>query len=144
MTHCRRVLDRFGYATRAGLRLHSVSLALAALSLARGEYADRTGGVNEILSPVSSLTLEPLSAMTFETLKVEADKATRHLPAKAVCVRYGIVERTLARWLADESLAFPKPMIVHGRRYFDEAEIEAFERAQAGKAAARAKTPEAA
>ena len=49
----------------------------------------------------------------------------RLLPAKQVLARYGgIVDRTLARGLNDPKLNFPKPLIVNGRRYFDEAKLE--------------------
>jgi len=63
----------------------------------------------------------------------------RLLPAKKVLARYSIVDRTLNRWLLDEKMNFPKPIIVNNRRYFDERELEAWER---GRVAA--KTPVAA
>jgi hypothetical protein len=37
-----------------------------------------------------------------------------------------IHRRTLARWVLDEALKFPKPIIFHGRWAFIAAEIEAF------------------
>jgi len=60
----------------------------------------------------------------------------RLLPAKQVTVRYGIVGRTLDRWLADDALRFPHPLIINKRRYFDEVELEAWERSRAAGRAA--------
>ncbi len=53
------------------------------------------------------------------------------LPARDVLRRYGIVDRTLDRWLGKESLNFPQPLIINRRRYFRLAEIEAWERDRA-------------
>jgi hypothetical protein len=47
-------------------------------------------------------------------------------PARAVCKHFNIVSRTLSRWLANEEVDFPRPMIVNGRRYFVPREIEDF------------------
>ncbi|WP_027154434.1 helix-turn-helix domain-containing protein [Mesorhizobium sp. WSM2561] len=58
-----------------------------------------------------------------------------YLTAKQVLARYHITDMTLWRWLADHALAFPKPMTVNRRRYFLEADIVAWERARATKAA---------
>ncbi|MER8625551.1 helix-turn-helix domain-containing protein [Mesorhizobium sp. M1143] len=58
-----------------------------------------------------------------------------YLTAKQVLARYHITDMTLWRWLADETLAFPKPMAVNRRRYFLEADLVAWERARAAKAA---------
>ena len=58
----------------------------------------------------------------------------RHLPAKRVCDRFDISKMTLWRWLKDEKLTFPRPIVMNGRRYFNEQEIEAL--ADGRKAAA--------
>jgi len=58
------------------------------------------------------------------------------LPAALVWRRYGKTDRTLARWLQDESLGFPRPLIIRSRRYFKEAELVEWERLQASKAKA--------
>jgi hypothetical protein len=55
-------------------------------------------------------------------------RAAKKLPARKVCERYEICDRTLDRWVADPKLNFPKPMIVNKRRYFDEGELDAFDR----------------
>ncbi|MDF0488828.1 hypothetical protein PX554_11865 [Sphingomonas sp. H39-1-10] len=48
--------------------------------------------------------------------------------------RYGRCGRTIARWLEDPRVAFPKPaMLINGRRYWSLKAIEAWEREQAAK-----------
>jgi hypothetical protein len=42
----------------------------------------------------------------------------RRLPAKAVARRYGVVVRTIDRWLDNPKLGFPKPEVVNNRRYW--------------------------
>lgn len=49
------------------------------------------------------------------------------LSSRAVCEHFGIVPRTLHRWVADRELAFPKPLIVKRRQYWRPREIEDFE-----------------
>lgn len=58
-----------------------------------------------------------------------------YLPAKQVCERYGITDRTLDRWLADPVMEFPRPMVVNNRRYFPELELTRWERKRAARAA---------
>jgi hypothetical protein len=53
------------------------------------------------------------------------------LPASTVWSRYGVVDRTLDRWLANETLGFPKPLVINGRRYFRERELAEWERKRA-------------
>ena len=56
-------------------------------------------------------------------------------PARKVCARYDIVDRTLDRWLADPAMDFPRPIVINARRYFSEPELIAWERRRAGKVA---------
>lgn len=53
------------------------------------------------------------------------------LPARLVWTRFGVTDRTLDRWLIDPKLAFPRPILIRGRRYFFLDEIEQWERGQA-------------
>lgn len=54
------------------------------------------------------------------------------LAANQVRNRYGDISgMTLWRWLHDERLGFPKPRYINKRRYWDEAELDAFDEAQA-------------
>jgi predicted DNA-binding transcriptional regulator AlpA len=55
------------------------------------------------------------------------------LPARQVCERYKIVGQTLDRWLADERLNFPQPLIINKRRYFKERLLQSWERSRAGR-----------
>jgi hypothetical protein len=55
-------------------------------------------------------------------------RPARKLPTRAVCERYQVVDRTVDRWVADPTLNFPKPMIVNRRRYWDEDELDDFDR----------------
>lgn len=49
------------------------------------------------------------------------------LPARAVREMFGDVSQmTLWRWLNDDSLGFPRPVYIRGRRFFDATEVEAF------------------
>ena len=57
------------------------------------------------------------------------------ISAQDVCRRYSIAEMTLHRWLKDESLGFPRPVVLRRRRYFYASEVTAWERARAGRAA---------
>ncbi len=52
----------------------------------------------------------------------------RYLSAPQVCRRYGISDMTLWRWLRDEKMAFPEPMVRNRRRYFLEADLAEWER----------------
>jgi hypothetical protein len=53
------------------------------------------------------------------------------LPTRLVCQRYGVSDRTVARWERDPDLNFPKALVVNGRKYFAEDELTAWDRANA-------------
>src|SRR6266516_733687 len=55
----------------------------------------------------------------------------RRLTARRLCERYDVVVRTIDRWLGQGIL--PPPLIINGRRYWDEEEIERCERAGMGR-----------
>ena len=59
----------------------------------------------------------------------------QRLPATAVARRYGVVIRTLNRWLIDPKLGFPKPEIVNGRRYWTAATLRIWDRSRARRSA---------
>jgi hypothetical protein len=48
------------------------------------------------------------------------------VPAGVITRELGIVRRTLARWVDDPKLDFPRPVIINGRWYFGRAQIEAW------------------
>jgi predicted DNA-binding transcriptional regulator AlpA len=59
------------------------------------------------------------------------DPPRRFLTGPQVCSRYSITDMTLWRWLKDPTIGFPQPMMrVKDRRYWLEADLIAWERAQ--------------
>jgi predicted DNA-binding transcriptional regulator AlpA len=54
------------------------------------------------------------------------------LNSRSVRARYdNPSDMTLWRWVNDDKLNFPKPAIIRGRRYWDEAELDAWDASQA-------------
>ena len=66
-----------------------------------------------------------------ERIEAVAGIGKRKLADRQVAQRYDVSVRTLERWDLKPELGFPKPSRIHGRRYRDLAELEAWERAQA-------------
>jgi len=62
----------------------------------------------------------------------------KYLPSRPLRRRYhDISDMTLWRWLNDDELGFPRPVIINGRRYWLISELEAWESAlRDGKATA--------
>jgi hypothetical protein len=61
----------------------------------------------------------------------------QYITRKNVRRRYdGISEMTLWRWEHDEKLGFSNAIDINGRKYYDLAEIEAWERKRAARTAA--------
>lgn len=59
----------------------------------------------------------------------------QYITRKKILERFGgISAMTLWRWEHDEKIAFPKATEINGRKYYDLAEIEAWERQQATNA----------
>jgi predicted DNA-binding transcriptional regulator AlpA len=57
------------------------------------------------------------------------------IPAPHLADELGISRRTLARWLRDIALGFPRPRIVNHRLYFERSAVDAWKTATAVKAA---------
>ena len=55
------------------------------------------------------------------------------IPARRAWERFGITPRTLDRWLDDECLGLPRPIVIKSRRYWREADLAAWERSRASK-----------
>ena len=51
---------------------------------------------------------------------------TRQLPARALCERYSVSDRTIDRWL--DAGILPPPVYINRRRYWLEEELERCER----------------
>ena len=56
-----------------------------------------------------------------------ADPADDFLPASDTAARYRVHVAILARWLRDDALRFPRPMIVRGHRYWRRADLVEWE-----------------
>jgi predicted DNA-binding transcriptional regulator AlpA len=57
--------------------------------------------------------------------------AARYLTGPQLCARYSISDMSLWRWLQDAEIRFPRPALrVRDRRYWLEADLIAWERAQ--------------
>jgi hypothetical protein len=58
------------------------------------------------------------------------------LTTRRVCLRYGVSDRTVARWERDPSLKFPQAFLINGRKYFDEDALTQWDRGNASRTAA--------
>jgi hypothetical protein len=57
------------------------------------------------------------------------------VPATELAAELGISRRTLARWLRDIALGFPRPRCVNHRLYFERVAVEAWKAATAVRSA---------
>jgi predicted DNA-binding transcriptional regulator AlpA len=87
-----------------------------------------------------------MSAHTGRELpRVSADADTIYLNAAQVRTRYGgMSDMALWRWLRDETLGFPKPLIINNRRFWLAAALTDWERKRAPYGSGPADEPEAA
>jgi DNA-binding transcriptional MerR regulator len=60
------------------------------------------------------------------------------LPTRLVSQRYGVSDRTIARWERDAGLKFPQALIINGRKYYSEDDLTAWDRANASRLTAAA------
>jgi hypothetical protein len=65
-----------------------------------------------------------------------SDAPRRKLSTTEVAKRYFKTRRTIERWERDPTLGFPKPLIIRGRKYRDELELEIWERSRVAMTAA--------
>ena len=63
-------------------------------------------------------------------------KQKRYLPTRKVCERYHRDPRTIARWIKNPPPGFPAPIMINGRWFFDEGELEGYEQMLASSAKA--------
>lgn len=48
---------------------------------------------------------------------------------RPVCARYGdVTPRTVTRWQNDPARKFPQPLRINGRRYWDESQLDQYDR----------------
>ena len=62
---------------------------------------------------------------------MSTEQSTDLLPRRLVGRRYGVNVRTIVRWERDPDLRFPQPIEINKRKYYHEAELTRFDRAQA-------------
>jgi predicted DNA-binding transcriptional regulator AlpA len=53
------------------------------------------------------------------------------IPTRQVAERYHVTLRSIDRWIRDPELGFPKPIQINSRNYFNENELDAFDRRRA-------------
>jgi len=89
---------------------------------------------------VSSLTENAGAPIQDTALRPDPDSSDddRRLPATAVAARYGVVPRSLDRWLARPELNFPRPDRVNRRRYWWLSQLQNWDRVRALKATTKA------
>jgi predicted DNA-binding transcriptional regulator AlpA len=63
--------------------------------------------------------------------KDRAIMTSKLIPARQVAMRYGVSLRTIDRWRRDEKLGFPPSVMINGRNYNAEADLEEFDRRRA-------------
>jgi hypothetical protein len=63
---------------------------------------------------------------------------TKFLASGAICARYGVSRRTLARWMVNPPAGFPQSILIQGRHLWEVAKLEAWERSLARTAASTA------
>jgi hypothetical protein len=84
----------------------------------------------------------PIEEASLPTAPDSEDDDCR-LTATAVAARYGVVPRSIDRWLKRPELDFPRPDNVNGRRYWWLSRLRNWDRSRALKAATKAKTKKA-
>jgi hypothetical protein len=108
----------------------SIFEILQRLKLLEVKVADivRNGG-----SPIKDALLPP---------DPDSENDDCRLPATAVAARYGVVPRSIDRWLNRPELDFPPPDNVNGRRYWWLSQLRNWDRSRALKAATKTLGPE--
>jgi DNA-binding transcriptional MerR regulator len=66
-------------------------------------------------------------------MNIPTQPTGQKLPTRLVSARYGVSDRTIARWERDPDLRFPQPLVVNGRKYFSEDDLTAWDRANASR-----------
>lgn len=60
-----------------------------------------------------------------------AATSLEYLPARKVWERYGVTSMTIARWLDNEDMGFPRPVYLGRYRYWKLSDLEVWERERA-------------
>jgi hypothetical protein len=54
-------------------------------------------------------------------------------PRRETCRRYGVCDRTVARWESSPDLGFPRPTVINGRKYDNPDDLDVFDAAMSAK-----------
>jgi hypothetical protein len=86
---------------------------------------------------VSTMDLLPNPSSDRVNAVLDARKAAQSawISAPALAAELGVCDRTLARWLHDAALGFPRPRVVNKRNYYERDAIDAWKNATAIKVA---------
>ena len=68
----------------------------------------------------------------------KARSIKHRLPSRAVAERYDVCDRTIKRW--EDTGILPRPILINGRKYWDETELEEAERAGMGRQTTKPRT----
>jgi predicted DNA-binding transcriptional regulator AlpA len=82
-----------------------------------------------------SLREDPATAANLVAVAADTPVGRIWIPAPQLAAELGVSRRTLARWILDLALEFPRPKIVNHRLYFSRGDVEAWKAATAVKAA---------
>jgi predicted DNA-binding transcriptional regulator AlpA len=74
--------------------------------------------------------VQPAASMPEEAGSTSAAAEDVLLPTRKVWERYGVVDRTLYRWLNDIAMGFPEPIIINRKMFFRLSELVTWERAR--------------
>jgi hypothetical protein len=88
--------------------------------------APTTPDIGDILERISALE-KAIGGSRNGPLSDHNEIQNCRLPAAAVAARYGVVTRTIDRWLEDPKLGFPRPTTVNRRRYWWLGQLSAWD-----------------
>jgi predicted DNA-binding transcriptional regulator AlpA len=83
--------------------------------------------------------METVGRVTESAGRHTSPRGDRMLQTRDVCAHFGVSDRTVDRWVADEHMSFPQPTRIRGRKYWSESKVIAWARKRA-KAAREAPT----
>jgi predicted DNA-binding transcriptional regulator AlpA len=92
------------------------------------EILDRLAGLEQAVATIGHNGGPPLDESESAPLLTSAEDAL--LPTSAVAKRYGVSQRTIARWRTRPGLNFPQPVEIACRNYWSVMRLRTFDRAR--------------
>jgi hypothetical protein len=68
---------------------------------------------------------------SIHALTIDMSSGETLIPLPAVAREFGVDPRTLRRWLKDDAMAFPAPLRINNRLYFQRRPLESWKIARA-------------